>query len=76
MVGFSTLTSYGSKKINRYILALVRYGYLEKMYLKREDRLVLSLTEKGEVVLFDYQLKHKKPFKKNKKVLKKSIFTL
>lgn len=69
---YSTLTSFSSKHISRMIMMLLRYGYLSRIYDKNTDELYLSLTEKGDLFLFDYHKKHKYSFKKksdNKKPL-------
>ncbi|MCR5184759.1 MAG: hypothetical protein K6C32_01585 [Bacilli bacterium] len=64
---FSTLISYGSKKVARFLLALLRYGYLIKIYDKKSDMLYLSITFKGREALEAYHKKHKRPYVKSKK---------
>lgn len=70
---FGTLISYGSKKVSRFLLALVRYGYLCKIYDKKTDELYLSITFDGREALEQYHKKHKKPYVKKKKVFKSQI---
>ncbi|MDY4849058.1 MAG: hypothetical protein SO176_02195 [Bacilli bacterium] len=71
---FSTLVSFSSKKICRYVLALSRYGYINKIYSKPINELLLSLSEKGEDELFNV-LNHKKiHFIKHEKKVKRTIF--
>lgn len=73
LLTYSTLLSFSSKKICRYILMLQRYGYLDKIYDKKTDNLYLRTTEKGEAILFDYLKKHKNIFKKKSGVNKTLI---
>lgn len=70
---FSTLTSYGSKKIARFLLALYRYGYLTKVYEKKSNTLYLAITFKGREALEIYRKKHPQPYKKSEKKFKKEI---
>lgn len=73
---FSTLTSYGSKKISRFILSLYRYGYLIKVYDKNTNALYLSITFKGRDVLEKFHAKHNGNYKKTPKKFKKQIITI
>lgn len=73
---FSTLTSYGSKKIARFLLALYRYGYLTKVYDKKTNNLYLSITFKGREALDLYHKKHKSVYKKSVKKFKKEIIEI
>ena len=70
---FSTLTSYGSKKIARFLLALHRYGYLIKVYDKASNGLYLSITLKGREALELYHKKHPQDYKKSTRKFKKEI---
>ncbi len=70
---FGTLISYGSKKVCRYILALTRYGYVTHIFDRETKELYLTLTEKGDITLFDYLKKHKKGYKRTEKNIKKTI---
>ena len=70
---FGTLISYSSKKVCRYILALVRYNYVTHIFDRESKELYLTLTEKGELALFEYLRKHKKGYKRVEKTLKKTI---
>ena len=70
---FSTLTSYGSKKVARFLLALYRYGYLIKVYDKPSNTLYLSITFKGREALEMYHKKHKHGYKKSVKRFKHEI---
>ncbi len=70
---FSTLTSYGSKKIARFLLALYRYGYLIKIYDKPTNALYLSITFKGREALELYHKKHPQNYKKSSRKFKKEI---
>ena len=73
---FGTLISFNSKKICRYLLMLRRYGYLKKIYNKADDALYYALTNLGEDSLIKYHKKHKKPYIKKKRVIKKTILRL
>ena len=73
---FSTLTSYGSKKISRFILALYRYGYLIKVYDKKTNALYLSITFKGREALEVFHKKHRGEYKKTAKKFKSQIVTI
>ncbi len=70
---YRSLISYPSKKLSRYILMLLRYGYLKKIYDENTDNLYLAITEYGEAQLLRFKKKHKTPFKK-KEVIKKPNF--
>ena len=59
---YKTLTSYTSKHISRLIMMLLRNDYLYKIYDENSDELYLSLSDKGQVFLFDYHKKHKYKF--------------
>ena len=71
LVTYKTLVSYNSKKISRYIVMLLRYKYLERIYDEKSDKLYLKIATKGEVALFEYRKKHK--YKFVKKQVNKSI---
>lgn len=70
---FGTLISFNSKKICRYLLMLKRYGYLNKIYNKKDDALYYALTNLGDISLMRYHKKHKRPYIKKKRVIKKTI---
>lgn len=70
---FGSLISYNSKKVSRYILMLVRYGYLAKIFDRETKDLYLTLVEKGDIELFNYLKKHKGEYAKKKKEIKKTI---
>lgn len=70
---FGSLISYNSKKVSRYVLMLVRYGYLAKIFDRETKDLYLTLTGKGDVELFNYLQKHKGEYQKKKKQIKKTI---
>lgn len=64
---FSVLTSYGSKKIARFLLALYRYKYIVKVYDKKSDTLYFAIAFTGREALEKYHKKHSNPYKKNRK---------
>lgn len=70
---YSTLISYGSKKVARYVLMLQRRGYLEKVFHRDTNNLYLSITEKGISALNTYHKKHKTPYIKKAIQLEKTI---
>jgi len=70
---YKTLISFPSKKISRYCIMLLRYGYLEHIYDKKTDELYLKITKLGEISLDEYVKKHKKLFKQKEKVSKATI---
>lgn len=70
---FGTLISFNSKKICRYLLMLKRYGYLNKIYNKNDDALYYAITNLGSDSLDKYHKKHKKPYIKKKRIIKKTI---
>ena len=70
---FSTLISFGSKKVARFLLALYRYGYIIKVYNKPTNALYLSITLKGRNALDLYHKKHKSFYKKSTKKFKSEI---
>ena len=70
---YKTLISYNSKKVSRFIVMLLRYGYLEKIYDKSTDELYLKISDKGLVALLDYQKKHKYKFKEKAPIEAKTI---
>ena len=70
---YKTLISYGSKKISRFIVMLLRYNYLEKIYHQESDNLYLKISDKGLRAILDYQKKHKYKFKEKQPVPSKTI---
>ena len=70
---FSTLISFGSKKVARFLLALHRYGYIIKVYNRPTNALYLSITLKGRNALDLYHKKHKGFYKKSTKKFKSEI---
>ena len=70
---FGTLISFGSKKVSRFILPLLRYGYLAKIYDKNSDDLYLVITNKGIDALALFHKRYKKPYPKKSKTIKKTI---
>lgn len=70
---FGSLISYSSKKVCHYILALNRYGFVAKIFDRESKELYLTLTERGDLELFNYLRKHKNGYSKKKKNLKKTI---
>ena len=70
---YKTLISYGSKKISRLIVMLLRYNYLEKIYDKDSDGLYLKVSDKGLRAILDYQKKHKYKFKEKDPTPSKTI---
>lgn len=73
---FGTLISFNSKKVCRYLLALKRYGYIKKIYNKKNDNLYYVTTQLGEDTLIKYHKKHKKPFAKKTRKFKETILVL
>ena len=73
---FGTLISFGSKKVCRYLLALQRHGYIRKIYAPKDDCLVYVTTDLGESTLLQYHKKHKRPYIKKKRIIKKTIMTI
>ena len=65
-VTYKTLVSYSSKKVSRYIVMLLRYKYLERIYDEKSDKLYLKISAKGEMELLKYRKKHKYNFVKKK----------
>ena len=70
---FSTLISYGSKKVARFLLALHRYGYITKVYNRPTNSLYLSISLKGRNALEIYHKKHRGFYKKGVKKFKSEI---
>ena len=60
---YKTLISYSSKKVSRFVMMLIRYKYLERVYDQKTDKLYLKITVKGETELLKYHKKHKYTFK-------------
>ena len=73
---FGTLISFSSKKVCRYLLALQRHKYIQKIYSKPHDCLAYSTTELGEDTLNNYLKKHKKGFIKKKRTIKTTIIKI
>ena len=73
---FSTLTSYESKKICRYILALHRYGYLIKVFDRKTNVLYLSITLKGRDALEVFHKRHRGGYKKTARKFKSQIIKI
>lgn len=64
---FGTIISYSSKKVSRYILALVRHGYLLKIFDRKSNELYLKISIKGSQDLDKFLKRHKKPYSKTTK---------
>ena len=73
---YKTLISYTSKKISRFIMMLLRYHYLERVYDQVSDKLYLKVAAKGEVELVKYHKKHKYKFTTKKVNLEPTIVKL
>lgn len=73
---FGTLISFNSKKVCRYLLALYRYGYIKKVYNKKKDKLVYATTDLGEMTLFEFHKKHKRPYIKKRRNFKETILKM
>lgn len=73
---YKTLISYTSKKISRFIMMLLRYHYLERVYDPSSDKLYLRVAAKGEVELVKYHKKHKYKFTTKKVNLEPTIVKL
>ena len=63
---FKTLISFNQKKVSRYIVMLLRYRYLERVYDPASDKLYLKIAPLGETELVKYHKKHKYGFKQKK----------
>lgn len=59
---FKTLISYNQKKVSRFIVMLLRYHYLERIYDPESDKLYLKIAPLGETALIKYHKKHKYKF--------------
>ena len=70
---YGTLTSYGSKKISRLCIMLLRYKYLAYAFDRESNKLYLQITEKGKVALYDFHKHHKGPYSKVKRENKPTI---
>ena len=70
---FGTLISFSSKKICRFILPLLRYGYLAKIFDKETDDLYLAITLKGREASDLFHKRYKKPYPKKPKSDKPTI---
>ena len=73
---FGTLVSFGSKKVCRYLLMLQRHGYIQKIFHRASNNLYLSITDKGKAALLTYHKKHKAPYIKKKREVKKTIVSV
>lgn len=67
---YGTLISFGSKKVCRFTMMLIRYGYLTRIYHKESNQLYLSITDLGLAEIVTYRKTHKRAFRK-KEVLEK-----
>lgn len=70
---FSTLISFGSKKICRYLLALQRHGYIRKRFNRETNNLYYEVTNLGTSALLKYHKKHKKPYVQKARTYKPTI---
>ena len=75
-VTYKTLVSYSSKKVSRYIVMLLRYKFLERIYDEKSDKLYLKVAPKGEMELVNYRKKHKYSFVKKKVNKTKTIIKI
>ena len=75
-VTYKTLVSYSSKKVSRFIVMLLRYKYLERIYDEKTDKLYLKVSPKGEMELVNYHKKHKYNFVKKKVNKTKTIIKI
>ena len=73
---YKTLISYTSKKISRFIMMLLRYHFLERIYDPVSDKLYLKVAPKGEVELVKYHKKHKYKFTTKKVNVEPTIVKL
>ena len=70
---FSTLISFGSKKICRYLLALQRHGYIKKRFDRSTNNLYFETTDLGISSILKYHKKHKRPYIKKTRSYKPTI---
>ncbi len=70
---FGCLISYSSKKISRFILALLRHNYLKKIFDRKTNDLYLIITNEGSISLQKFIKRHKNPYSKANKKLETTI---
>ena len=63
---YKTLISFSQKKISRFIVMLLRYHYLERVYDEASDKLYLKIAPLGETELLKYHKKHKYKYSQKK----------
>ena len=73
---FGTLLSYPGRKLSFYILNMVRRGYLTYIYDKKHDDMYLTITEKGDAEVFNFEKKHKNEYTKKEPHRKPEIIEI
>lgn len=73
---YGTLISLSGRKINSYILNMVRRDYLTYVYDKNSDGMYLKITIKGITSLEDFKKRYKGEFVKKIKTQKPEIVSI
>ncbi len=73
---FSTLISFNSKKVCRYLAALQKEGYVHKRLDEKTNNLYFEISKKGKEVVELFHEKHKKPYIQKKRPLKQTIIQM
>lgn len=73
---FSTLISFSSKKVCRYLLALQKAGHIHKRFDEKTNNLYFEITAKGKKEIESFHKVHIKPYPKKRRVIEKTIIEL
>lgn len=76
MPTFSTLISFGSKKVCRYLLALQKAGYIHKRFDEKTNNLYFEISMLGKKTIEYFHKIHIKPYPKKVREVKKTIIEL
>lgn len=73
---FSTLISYNSKKVSRYISALEKNGYVHHIFDPKTNNLYLEICRKGKDALYYFHKRHPLNYPKKERKINQTIVEL
>ena len=73
---FSTLISYNSKKVSRYISALEKNGYVHHIFDPKTNNLYLEICRKGKDALLYFHKRHPLNYPKKERKINQTIVEL
>ena len=73
---FSTLISFNSRKITRYLTALEKNGYIHHIFDPVTNNLYWEICSKGKEALYLFHKRHPQAYHKKERKIERTIVTL